>query len=324
MDELEYDRAVDKFLETGYWDNYEAEIRYQKEVDAYNLKYIDKATESDIVELLSSYAAKYKQLKKEYFSLPEEIELINKQIKEEQALFDDKFVSPILLETKNVAAYCIKGSNNEYLKHEFNIRHYDSLILEINEAIKHAHAENITMYEIHNGSEEDKEKIVIRIEQTEFKTNKDNFLREILTTDINEIKDDFETCNKNIKQIKGPLVAQYHKIKDLKKESHKLQTEINSTVAKAKFDDYMAKYNIFNAEFVKDAQNRVLTYIKKAPESELKETIKKSLKEARSGEKDLVSPATLVKLLADIDAGLVNLGEGKGNSADANSNKGME
>ena len=120
-------------------------------------------------------------------------------------------------------------------------------------------------------------------------------------------------------------------IKDLQDNENKLKTEAKSQIEKENYALYMVKYNKFKAEFAKTAENSIFAYIKKAPDSKLKKAIKKSLTNAQKDEiskksenQDLVSPATLVKLLADIDAGLVNLGEGKGNSADANSNKGME
>lgn len=313
--------------------------------------YLDfhNASESQIIELLNSFMPKYRELKEEFYTLPAgKIKLAKKHINEKTNILYQladvmtkeaaKYIAHSFycnnienLNTKAVSLERIFRNVNERitsLERKYNNGELNDVILDLNNENNKIQVKldvnpdlvNITM----NGRafQADKKAFVWLCVFKSFPAKYTSREKAGRFCDYY-----LKKAEEIVKEAGIPLSL----IKDLQANIKKLETESKTHLAKEDMALYMVKYNQFKAEFVKSAKNSIFAYANKAPDSKLKKEIKRSLLKAQKDEisknsenKELVSPATLIKLLADIDAGLVNLGEGKGNSADANSNKGME
>ena len=300
--------------------------------------YLDfhKANESEIVKLLSSFISKYRELKNEYYALPAgKIKLAKKHINEKTDLLYQLANVMTVESAKYIAhsyysTYVLSGVENKIENLERNYRNGELNII--------IACLNLTNNKIQIKLDANDNLINIIMDGHKVQACKKDFIELCLFKSFpkpytsREKAESFKAHYlQKAEKIKKSAKITLNLIKDLQGNINKLETEAKTAVEEENYALYIVKYKEFETELTKAADNRISAYVKKAPDSKLKKQVLKSLKNSQKAEmdknpqnKELVTFQTVVNLLADIDAGLVNLGESLSEGSDIKTNKGME
>lgn len=264
-----------------------------------------RATEKDIVELLTSFVPTFKSMQKKYYSFA------YGKIKEEKNQI--KKLDRILQNAKQQAikAQISLDAYKEYALYHSSIEHkIDYFEREINE-------------------EEIKQSTTGIIKKKDLVLDNRYCIRDYTYLEYAKAKlssfpapyTSVEKANRFIssyqKKLSGLVDNMITTRKDIDSRLKKIdELKLQTNNEKEDFDEFTKQYQEFEKGIYKDCRYRVEQYVKKSPDSEIKKQIMKSLNRSKyqamskdPKECNLVTSKTLFNLVADVANDLIKLNE---------------